>query len=91
MGSPKGRAFFNSRKEVVGSNRILNAVGPKPRALVHEPFNRRIDVLVRGVEVIQEVVPFLQKRFTPRRLNRFFFPRIAHRDGAAAKVKCGSP
>ena len=64
----KRGAFFNSRKEVFGSNRILGAVRLEPFALVQEPFNRWKDVLSGGGEVVQKVIPLLNEGFVACRL-----------------------
>ena len=66
MRSAKGTTFFNSRKEVLGSNRFLAAVGVKPCALVDESLNRGEDVLLGRGEVGQEVLPFFHECFVSR-------------------------
>ena len=64
----KRGAFFNSRKEVFGSNRILGAVRIKPFTLVQKPFNRWKDVLSGSSNMVQKVMPLLNKCFVACRL-----------------------
>lgn len=67
MRPPKRGAFFNSRKEVSVSNRILGAVHLEPFALVQKPFNRWKDVSSGG-DMVQKVIPLLNECFVACRL-----------------------
>ena len=87
----KGRAFFNSRKEVLGSNGFLSAVGMKPCALVDESLSRGKDVLLGGREVGQEVLPFFHEWFVSRRLETGSPVLTGDVDIARPEVKGGLP
>ena len=66
----KQRAFFNSRKEVHGSSRTVDAVCVDPCALIQEAINGWKRVLPSCLEMVEEITPLLMERIAPTGVDR---------------------